>query len=67
MDNYLWKLKKGKIKQTNLFLYVKFIKKKYKVNFNNNFNKIWEWSVKNPKEFWKSIWDFTNVKGDART
>ena len=64
MKTYLWKINKGKLNKTNLALYSNFIKKKYKVNAGNDFNKIWKWSVDNPKIFWKSIWDFTKVKGD---
>ena len=29
-----------------------------------DFDKIWKWSVVNPQIFWKSIWDFTKVKGE---
>ena len=64
MGTYLWKINKRKLNKTNLALYSNFIKKNYKVNSNNNFNKIWKWSVDNPKFFWKSIWDFTKVKGE---
>ena len=64
MGTYLWKINKRRLNKTNLALYSNFIKKNYKVNSNNNFNKIWKWSVDNPKFFWKSIWDFTKVKGD---
>ena len=63
MDTYLWKLKEEKLKKTNLFLYSEFVNKKYKLNFNNDFNKIWEWSISNKQAFWKSIWDFTKVRG----
>ena len=64
MKNYLWKINQEKQKKTNLALYSNFINKKYKINTGNNFNKIWKWSVDNPQIFWKSIWDFTKVKGD---
>ena len=64
MKTYLWKIDKEKQKKTNLALYSNFIKKKYKINSGNDFNKIWKWSVDNPQIFWKSIWDFTKVKGD---
>jgi len=63
MSNYLWKLSKEKLNNTNLYLYSKYIEKNFKVNTKNDFNKIWKWSVNNPKIFWKSIWDFTKVKG----
>jgi len=63
METYLWKIKKEKLNKTNLALYSNFIYKNYKIKHNNDFNKIWKWSVENPKNFWKSIWDFTKVKG----
>ena len=64
MGTYLWKINKKKLNKTNLALYSNFIKKNYKFNSSNDFNKIWKWSVDNPKFFWKSIWDFTKVKGE---
>ena len=64
MKTYLWKINKEKLNKTNLALYSNFIKQNYKINSGNDFNKIWKWSVDNPRIFWKSIWDFTKVKGD---
>jgi len=64
MKTYLWKISEEKLSKTNLALYSDFIKHNYKINSDNDFNKIWKWSVDNPKVFWKSIWDFTKVKGD---
>ena len=63
MKTYLWKINKEKLSKTNIFDYFNFVDKKYKVNASNDFNKLWKWSVNNPKNFWKSIWDFTKVKG----
>ena len=64
MSTYLWKINKEKLNKTNLFLYSNFIKQNFKIDTNEDFNKLWKWSVDNPKIFWKSIWDFTKVKGD---
>tara|TARA_B100000029_G_scaffold406412_1_gene407025 strand:- start:1328 stop:3292 length:1965 start_codon:yes stop_codon:yes gene_type:complete len=64
MNTYIWKINKEELKKTNLAQYSNFIKKNYKFNSNNDFNKIFKWSIDNPKIFWKSIWDFTKVKGD---
>ena len=64
MKTYLWKIDKEKLNKTNLALYSKFLKKNYKIDFGNDFNKIWRWSIDNPKFFWKSIWYFTNVQGN---
>ena len=36
---------------------------KYKIKFNLNYNRILNWSIKNPGNFWDSIWDFCKVKG----
>ena len=63
MESYIWKINKKKLKETNLAKYSDFLKANYKINSNNNFSKIWRWSVENPQIFWKSIWDFTKVKG----
>ena len=30
---------------------------------NQNFKKLWEWSIKNPENFWSEVWDFTKIKG----
>ena len=64
MGTYLWKINKEKLHETNIAKYSDFIKQKFKINSNYDFNKIWRWSVDNPKIFWKSIWDFTKVKGN---
>jgi len=63
METYLWKIHKEKLNKTNLALYSDFISKNFKIKHDKDFNKIWQWSVDNPKIFWKSIWDFTKVKG----
>jgi len=63
MEKHLWKINKERLNKTNFAKYSDFIKKSYNVNAGTNFNKIWKWSIDNPKIFWKSIWDFTKVKG----
>ena len=63
MKTYLWKINEEKLNKTNLFLYSNFIKQNFKIDAGHDFNKIWKWSVDNPEIFWKSIWDFTKVKG----
>ena len=63
MKNHLWKINKTKLSRTNIALYSNFVKKNYKKNYKNNFNALWKWSVNNNHIFWKSVWDFTKVKG----
>jgi len=63
MKTYLWKINKEKLNKTNLFLYSNFVKQNFKIDTGHDFDKIWKWSVNNTEIFWKSIWDFTKVKG----
>jgi acetoacetyl-CoA synthetase len=64
MKNHLWQINEQNLDKTNLYHYSNFIKNNYKFNSQNDFNKIWKWSVENPGIFWKSIWEFTKVKGN---
>jgi len=63
MNIKLWKPSSKLKKNSNLFKFEKFISKRFNKNFNTNYKKIHNWSVKNPGEFWNSVWDFSKVKG----
>ena len=63
MKNILWKCSDAKLKKSNLFKFEAFLKKKYGLNHQNNYEKLWKWTVRNSGEFWKSIWEFSNIKG----
>ena len=63
MPKKLWEPSKELIKNSNLFAYEKFISKYYKYNFSRDYKKLLKWSVKNPKNFWNSIWEFFEVVG----
>ncbi len=36
------------------------------INFksSSNFKELWQWSVKNPEEFWSKFWDYSKIIGD---
>ena len=63
MPKKLWEPSKELIKNSNLFAYEKFISKYYKYNFSRNYKKLLKWSLKNPKDFWNSIWEYFEVVG----
>ncbi len=63
MPKKLWEPSEALIKDSNLFAYEKFISKYYKYNFSRNYRKLLKWSVKNPKDFWNSIWEYFEVIG----
>ena len=59
----LWKAKQSQKNISNLFRYEKFLFSKYKFKVTQKYSKLLKWSIDNPKKFWSSIWDFTEVKG----
>jgi len=59
----LWKAKKFQKNKSNLFKYEKFLSSKYNFKITQNYKNLLRWSIKNPKKFWSSIWDFTGAKG----
>ena len=48
------------IKSSNLYIYEDYLNKNYKKKF-KNYSQLWNWSVKNPIDFWKSITEFYQV------
>ena len=63
MPKKLWEPSKALIKNSNLFNYEKFISENYKYKFSRNYKKLLNWSLKNPKDFWNSIWKYFEIKG----
>ena len=59
----LWKCSDSKLKDSNLFKFESFLNKKYSIDYQNDYEQLWKWSINNIGEFWKSIWEFSNVKG----
>ncbi len=48
------------IRISNLYAYENYLYKNYKKNF-KNYSQLWNWSVKYPCDFWKSIAEFYQV------
>ena len=63
MSNKLWEASLLKKKNSLLRKYENFISKKFNKRFNRKFENILKWSIKNPGNFWSSIWDFSEIKG----
>jgi len=59
----MWQASPDQKKKSLLRSYEHFISKKFKKNFNQKYENILRWSIKNPGNFWSSIWDFSEVKG----
>ena len=47
MTKKLWEASLKQKKNSNLFAFEKYISKKFSKNFNNDYQKILDWSIKN--------------------
>jgi acetoacetyl-CoA synthetase len=63
MTKKLWEADLNQKKNSNLFAFENYISKKFNKKFNNDFQKILDWSIKNSSDFWDSFWDFTKIDG----
>ena len=63
MNKKLWEASNWQKKKSLLSSYEQFISKKFNKKFNQKYESILKWSIKNPGDFWSSIWDFSGVKG----
>jgi acetoacetyl-CoA synthetase len=63
MSQKLWEASSDQKKKSVLSSYEQFISKQFKKNFNQKYENILKWSIKNPGYFWSSLWDFLEIKG----
>jgi acetoacetyl-CoA synthetase len=63
MSKKLWEASLEQKRNSLLYKYEKFISKKFNKKFNEKYKNILKWSIKNPGNFWNSIWDFFEIKG----
>ena len=66
MTKILWKASTSQIENSNLYRYEKFLKINYKTKKIKNYKSLLNWSIKQPKYFWSSIWDFAKVYGEKK-
>ncbi len=63
MSQKLWEANLLTKNKSNLFKFERFISKRFNYKPSKNYKKLFNWSIKYPKHFWSSVWDYTNVKG----
>ncbi len=63
MSQKLWEANSQTKSKSNLFEFEKFLANKFNYKPEKNFKKLFNWTIKNPKLFWSSIWEFSNIKG----
>ena len=63
MTKKLWEASVTQKRNSNLFEFENFLAKKFKYTSKKNYKKLFNWTIKNPKFFWSSIWEYSNLKG----
>ena len=63
MPQKLWEANSQIKSKSNLFEFEKFLANKFNYKPEKNFKKLFNWTIKNPKLFWSSVWEFSNIKG----
>ena len=60
---FLWRADENRTKNSNIKKFSDKISKKYKIDFKNSFLELYNWSIKNPENFWSDCWDYTQIIG----
>ncbi len=61
MKKPLWIPSEERIKNSNMKRFINFINKRYGKSF-NSYNELYQWSIEYIPDFWKSMWDFGEIK-----
>ena len=63
MTKKLWEASLNQKKNSILFSFENYISKKINKNFDRNYKKLLDWTIKNSPKFWSLFWDFTKIIG----
>ena len=63
MPQKLWEADSQTKLKSNLFEFEKFLAKKFNYKPHKNYKKLFNWTLKNLRFFWSSIWDYSRIKG----
>ncbi len=63
--NPLWTPSETQIKNSNLTQFIQKISERYRIHLDDK--SLYTWSIKHPELFWKSVWDFCEIKGTSGT
>ena len=61
MSKCLWQPSEERIKSTNMYGFMNLVNQTYGKDF-ASYPELWEWSVDNIENFWKTTWEFIDIK-----
>ena len=59
----LWKPEQDVVQSSFLNNFCRVLEEKKYIKNDNDFFKLWQWTIKHPEVFWSEFWDFCNIKG----
>ena len=61
MSKLLWQPSEERIRQSNMYRFIRFVNDRYGLNL-NEYAELYQWTVTNISEFWAAMWDFAEIK-----
>lgn len=61
MKEMLWTPSEERIKNANMTRFIEFVNRRYAKQF-SSYDELYQWSIENIPDFWKCMWDFSEVK-----
>jgi len=61
MAKLLWEPSKQRIENSNIYAFMQTVNEKFNKSF-SDYSNLYEWSVENLEDFWKTAWDFLGIK-----
>lgn len=61
----LWTPSETLRKNSNVSGYMQWLKENYHLSF-NDYHELWQWSVNNVDDFWKSLWKYFDIQHDGK-
>ncbi|MBF0229575.1 MAG: acetoacetate--CoA ligase [Desulfamplus sp.] len=65
MAKCLWKPSEDRIKQTNMYRFMRTVNEKYEKNF-SDYDALYQWSIDNLEKFWELMWDFAQIRSSKK-
>ncbi len=65
MAKLLWEPSQDRIKSTNMYAFMQTVNKIFNKDF-SDYDALYGWSVENLEDFWKTAWDFLDIKASEK-
>ena len=62
MEKPLWQPSKSRLEETNLYNFYNFLANKDGLDFKNNYEELWKWSIRESSNFWPKLIEFLDIK-----